>query len=429
MSVTSPVLRWNEILLDTALNDCQFPAGRRDQEGPTRISRAAAMTHVAIHQVVSAIQSRANTLYPSPAVPAGVSTGSVESAIHGAALTVLVDLFPQQAGILRDRVPALNDPAGFAYGAEVGELVLEKRRWDGAQSADTSNRPLPAGDGQWAPDPVLAPPGLPLTPGWGEVVPFIPGLDVASLLPPAPEATLRGPNPSDQLDEVFVVGWEKETVPVGGNPKFTARTADQSQAAYFWAYDDELGTAIRLYNQVAQQVLSQEPAPPDADVIYRHARYFALLNVAMADAGIVCWLAKYTYNLWRPYAAIRAGQDRGLLPGENWLPLGRPHARSTQGAVPHASPNFPAYTSGHAAFGGALFGIMQQFFEPDFQFDLYSDMNPSSRPFPNSFAQAAMENSLSRLWLGVHWPGDAEKGQEIGETIAGRLWISKLFRG
>ena len=40
-------------------------------------------------------------------------------------------------------------------------------------------------------------------------------------------------------------------------------------------------------------------------------RLFAELNVALADAGIAVWDAKYTYGLWRPIDAI---QDANLDP-------------------------------------------------------------------------------------------------------------------
>jgi len=32
----------------------------------------------------------------------------------------------------------------------------------------------------------------------------------------------------------------------------------------------------------------------------QNARLFALVNVAMGDAGILAWDQKYTHELWRP---------------------------------------------------------------------------------------------------------------------------------
>jgi hypothetical protein len=75
-------------------------------------------------------------------------------------------------------------------------------------------------------------------------------------------------------------------------------------------------------------------------------RLFALVNVAMADAAIASWDSKYFYQYWRPVTAIRAESD------PNFYPLGAP---ATNTAGPNFTPPFPAYTSGHATFGGALF--------------------------------------------------------------------------
>ena len=35
------------------------------------------------------------------------------------------------------------------------------------------------------------------------------------------------------------------------------------------------------------------------------ARLLALVNVAMADAGIAIWESKYFYDFWRPVSGIR----------------------------------------------------------------------------------------------------------------------------
>jgi membrane-associated phospholipid phosphatase len=80
------------------------------------------------------------------------------------------------------------------------------------------------------------------------------------------------------------------------------------------------------------------------------ARLFALVNVAMADAGIAAWESKFFYQYWRPVTAIRAQYDA------KFWPLGAP-GTNMQG--PNFTPPFPAYPSGHATFGGALFQILR----------------------------------------------------------------------
>jgi membrane-associated phospholipid phosphatase len=94
------------------------------------------------------------------------------------------------------------------------------------------------------------------------------------------------------------------------------------------------------------------------------ARLFALVNVAMADAGIAAWESKFFYQYWRPVTAIRAQYDA------KFWPLGAP-STNTQG--PNFTPPFPAYPSGHATFGGALFQILRQFWPDETPFTFVSD--------------------------------------------------------
>ena len=46
-----------------------------------------------------------------------------------------------------------------------------------------------------------------------------------------------------------------------------------------------------------------------ADRAAASARLFALINVAMADAGISAWYHKYTFQFWRPVLGIREYDD------------------------------------------------------------------------------------------------------------------------
>jgi hypothetical protein len=94
------------------------------------------------------------------------------------------------------------------------------------------------------------------------------------------------------------------------------------------------------------------------------ARLFALVNVALADAGIASWDSKFFYQYWRPVTAIRAESD------PNFYPLGAP---ATNTAGPNFTPPFPAYTSGHATFGGALFQMLRHFWPDETPFTFISD--------------------------------------------------------
>ena len=168
------------------------------------------------------------------------------------------------------------------------------------------------------------------------------------------------------------------------------------------------------------------------------ARLFALVNLAMADAAIAVWDAKYEYNFWRPISGIRAAaRGTGSLAGDaNWYPYGAP-ASNAQG--PNFTPPFPAYPSGHAGFGGALFQMLRNFYgTDDIAFDFVSDeydgqtKDGSGNPRPvvrrsyTKLSQAEEENGRSRIYLGIHWEFDATTGITLGQKVADEVFARGL---
>src|SRR4030095_2720647 len=95
------------------------------------------------------------------------------------------------------------------------------------------------------------------------------------------------------------------------------------------------------------------------------ARLLALINVAMSDAGVAAWESKFYWKVWRPITGIRQADTDGnaqTVADPNFSPLGAP-ATNLQG--PNFTPPFPAYPSGHATFGGAVFQILRDYFRTD----------------------------------------------------------------
>jgi hypothetical protein len=159
----------------------------------------------------------------------------------------------------------------------------------------------------------------------------------------------------------------------------------------------------------------------------------------MADAGMAIWDSKYFYDFWRPIGGIRESDlgtgPTGLGDGNpsttgdlTFTPMGAPASNLTG---PNFTPPFPAYPSGHAGFGGALFQTLRRFFGTDniaftFVSDEFNgvtkDNAGAARPLmPRSFAnfsQAEEENGQSRIYLGIHWSFDKTQGIAQGRNVA-----------
>jgi len=148
----------------------------------------------------------------------------------------------------------------------------------------------------------------------------------------------------------------------------------------------------------------------------------------------VAWDAKYLDNYWRPIAAIREndpgtgptglGSGNSFLVGQgdpSWQPLGAP-AHDNGG---NFTPPFPSYISGHGTIGTALFKMMEDYYGTDHvhftistdEFNTITNGPLSPRSF-DSFSQAAGENALSRIYLGIHFHFDATNAIRCGDQIA-----------
>jgi hypothetical protein len=179
------------------------------------------------------------------------------------------------------------------------------------------------------------------------------------------------------------------------------------------------------------------------------ARLLALVNTAMADAGIAVWESKYFYQYWRPVTGIREA-DRGTGPtgvgdrnpdtvgDPTFSPLGAP-ASNLSG--PNFTPPFPAYPSGHAGFGGALFQTLRNFYGKDhIAFTFVSDefngvtLDNQGNPRPliprtfRSLSQAEEENGQSRIYLGIHWKFDKTEGIAQGRRVANYVFDHAFVR-
>jgi hypothetical protein len=139
-----------------------------------------------------------------------------------------------------------------------------------------------------------------------------------------------------------------------------------------------------------------------------NARLLGALNVAMADAAIACWNAKYTYVFWRPITAIQFADtdgNPGTVAEANWEPLLPTH--------PH-----PEYPSGHSCASGAGTTVLANYFGDNTAFTMDSDGMPGvTRVFP-SFSAAIEEVRNARVFVGIHFRTACNDGAQLGSSVA-----------
>jgi hypothetical protein len=180
-------------------------------------------------------------------------------------------------------------------------------------------------------------------------------LDVRPVPPPAPGS----------------VEFERDAEELKGFAKSV--TDKQRKIANWWS--DGLGTYTppgHWNRRTKEYIIKYEMNP------LRTARTFAYLNMAIMDAGIACWDAKYYYHFPRPIQTINGFKT--II----------------------GTPNFPSYTSGHSAFSGAAAEVVAYIF-------------PAEAQVARDWALEAAE---SRIYAGIHYRFDSEVGIEQGIKVA-----------
>ena len=330
-----------------------------------------AIVHIAVFEVVNALSGAPYQSYLR--IPEQTNA-SMEVAVATAAHDTLVAMFPSQAARLRaflvedlrKQPPrrAVQTLRGMLLGRRAANAILSQRADDGSDFVELgmgtdfipSDQP-----GWWRQDPISLIP-IALGAKWGEVTPFVLAAP-DQFRAPAPPA-LSSTEYAAAYHEVRALGGDGITTP-------TLRTEEQTRIGIYWAYDGtpSLCAPPRLYNQLALEIARVKGTTN----VVQLARMFALVNVAMADAGIAIWESKFLYQLWRPITGIRESDPgtgpTGLGDGNDdtagdttFSPLGAP---ASNGQGPNFTPPFPAYPSGHAGFGGALFQVLRRFYRTD----------------------------------------------------------------
>ncbi|MBI3822897.1 MAG: phosphatase PAP2 family protein [Planctomycetes bacterium] len=378
------VLKWNGAALQ---------AIRIDRTPPPVAARNLAILHIAIYDAVMAIE-RTHQPYLTDAT--SLQGASAEAAAVVAAHRILAALYPKQresfdAQLKLCWLDLARDPgrdAGAALGRFVADRTLESRRDDG--STNIGKYSYKNNIGSWRPTAPLHQDAL--LPEWGYVKPFA-----------IKKGTQHRPADPPALTSVAYADAFQEVKRLGGKDS-PARTKEQTEIAIFWADNAGTVTPPGHWNQIAQTLAGDR-----GNTMVENARLFAHLNIALADAGILCWVIKFTFDFWRPITAIREA-DRD----EKWTPL-------------LDTPPFPAYISGHSTFSGAGAAVLIQSIGTDkVKFATNSDALPDvTRKFTNIWA-AAEEAGMSRIYGGIHWQFDNVEGLNVGRTLGEYVFRNTL---
>ena len=372
----NPVLVWNESFIQSV---------RKEMPPPCLVARNLAVLHLAIFSGIECARA------------AKLDDAQVEGAAWVAGHAVNAVLFPSQraehdrqmeSGLKALAIAPERLAAARAPGEAAAARVLALRAGDGAAtniSYIPNNRP-----GQYRRTPPrMRPPELPY---WGQTQPFV--LDAPSQFRPPPPPALNSGEYADAVNEVRRLG--------AADSK--ERTPEETQIARFWSDFSYTSSPSGHWNNIARELAEKRGLG-----VAECARLFAVMNVAISDAGVATWEAKYHYNFWRPITAIqRADEDDNPQTEKDaaWKSL-----------LP--SPPHPEYMSGHAAFSGAAAKVLAQCFGTDaVEFSATSDDVPGVTRKFNSLRKCVEEIARSRVLGGIHYSFSGRKGMELGEKVA-----------
>jgi hypothetical protein len=195
-------------------------------------------------------------------------------------------------------------------------------------------------------------------------------------------------------------------VAVMGGASSSARGTEQSMVARFWS-----ANIINQYNLALRAVAGQHGMSPAAA-----ARLLAMGNMAIGDAAIACWDAKYAYSFWRPVQAIRAGGD------STWVPLLAP------------TPNHPEYPSAHGCLTSAFAqAVSTALGTRRINVDM-PGINPATGALDPAYTRhfdtaRALNSEMvnARVWGGLHYRSSVVAGVHLGTDVA-RYDLRRNFR-
>ncbi len=367
--------------------------------------RTASMMHVAMHDALNAIQPKYSLFAYDELVP---NANPIASAAQ-AAYEVAVDQYPDKQNDFEEELHKWlrqieneeSKEEGISLGKASALEILRARsndRWNG--EADYTWHPMSPGVYAEFNEHSGTPDGFIFGAGWAAAEPFMLTEPSQFRSPPPPEIN------SNQYTEAF------NEVKEFGRFQSNVRTSDQTHLAMWWKDFVE-----NSHNRLARELVISEGLN-----LWDAARTFALMNMTIYDAYVNVFDNKFFYNHWRPYTAIRWAANDGnpnTEPEADWDNLHK-HTYA-----------FPSYPSAHGTASAAAMTVLANTlgFGDEYEFTMTTkevdkagpfsgkvEMDPPVRSF-DSFSEASLEASLSRVYLGIHFRYDSVEGHTLGTQI------------
>lgn len=364
--------------------------------GPPQRSYFVAMAQIAVHDALNSIDPRYATYGVVPLANPGANADAAVAAAAHDVLIAELSRAPEtptkaaaRATVESQYVAALAaipaSPAkaqGIGAGQAAAASLLAMRSNDGSA---TPNLPyvLAAGPGVYQSTAPNFP--VPANAGWAMVRPFVLTSNDQFRADPSELFDLTSATYTRDYNEVKSVG----SAAVRG----AAPDSEESRIARYW------GNGGADWNGVTRTIV-----PGLGMDRWQHARLFALVEIAEADAGIAVFDTKYTYNFWRPVTAIR------------WADDGNPATASDPNWLPYLnSPPYPDYTCGLTTTSSGALEVLRRFFGTDAVPYTFSAAG-ITRSF-ETLSQAAQEGADARVYSGIHFRTGCETGIRMGEKI------------
>jgi hypothetical protein len=355
--------------------------------GPHMTQRAMTMVDIAMFDAVNAIEPKYRPYIAQGTVLAGASK---EAAAAVAATTVLLSLVPadsKPAADIRAQLAAYLEAipqgeakeAGIKIGQEAANTIIKKRESDGSSALDAYRPKTKPG--------VYVPTAITVGSMWSQMKPFV-----------LKEPSQFRPGPPPALDSDEFVKSYNELRELGGKAS-TKRSPEQSETASFW-----LMVGPRAYHPLFRQICTTK-----ALSVVDCARTMALGAMALTDAYMAVYEAKYHYELWRPITAIRNGDS-----------MGNPNTPRDATWQPMAdTPLHPEYPCAHCILSGAVAKVI----ELQLAGSPLPELSQTSPTMPNvthrwtTLAAFTQEVSNARIWAGFHYRFSTVVGTEMGAKV------------